>query len=207
MRALTVVAAGMLAVGFGWVSYVLLFVEPGMGFTEPADFFDAEKAAAGYTSLVWSVGSVVYMLFLPAAWVISRSSDNLYVRWSGIAAGLLFLVVGTIDRVGGQLSAMLSTDEAVIAAVAAMLPVRFALLKSGVVTLGVLAWGTTRVSFAGGVGNRIWRGFGWLTLLASMGFLFLFIPVPLVFFVWGVTLTFLLLRNSRTSVSAHTATE
>jgi hypothetical protein len=88
-----------------------------------------------------------------------------------------------------------------------MLPVRFALLKSGVVTLGVLAWGTTRVSFAGGVGNRIWRGFGWLTLLASMGFLFLFIPVPLVFFVWGVTLTFLLLRNSRTSVSAHTATE
>lgn len=36
-----------------------------------------------------------------------------------------------------------------------MLPVRFALLKSGVVTLGVLAWGTTRASDAVGVGNRI----------------------------------------------------
>jgi len=207
MKVSRVVAAGVLAVGFGWVSFVMLLVEPGMGFTEPADFFDAEKVTAGYTSFVWSVSSVVYMLFLPALWVISRSSDDLHVRWSGMASGLLFMAVGAIDRVGVQLPGLLSTDDAVVSAVAATLPVRFALLKSAVVMLGVLAWGTTRVSLAGGAGSWMWRGLGWLVLLSSIGFLFVFIPVPVVFFVWGATLSLMSLRRSIMSCATATAGE
>ena len=207
MRVPTVVAAGVLAVGFGWVSGVMLYVEPGMGFSSPVDFFDAGKVVAGYASFVWSVSSVIYMLFLPAAWVISMSSSNLYVRWSGAASGLLFFVVGAIDRVGVQLPGLLASDEIVVAAVAATLPVRFALLKSAVLALGVLAWGTTRPSFAGGVGNRAWRGLGWMMLLASIGFLFIFIPVPPAFFVWGITLTLLSMRTPFASPTVETASQ
>ena len=207
MRVPTVVAAAVLAVGFGWVSGVMLYVEPGMGFLSPVDFFDAGKVAAGYASFAWSVSSVIYMLFLPAAWVISTSSSNLYVRWSGAAAGLLFFVVGAIDRVGVQLPGLLASDEVVVAAVAATLPVRFALLKSAVLALGVLAWGTTRPSFVGGVGNRAWRGLGWMMLLASIGFLFAFIPVPLAFFVWGIMLTLLSMRTFFASPTVETASQ
>jgi hypothetical protein len=31
----------------------MLFVEPGMGFAGPADFFDPRKVAVGYTTSVW----------------------------------------------------------------------------------------------------------------------------------------------------------
>lgn len=196
MRIPKTVAAGFLGVGFGWVSFVLLFVEPGMGFTEPADFFDAEKVAAGYSTVAWSVSSVVYLLFLPALWIVAKSVDRPVVEWSGLVSGLLFLVVGAIDRVGIQLPTLLPTGEAVVAAVAATLPVRFALLKSAVVTLGVFAWGTTRLSPSSGAGDKVWRGFGWLTLLLSIAFLFIFVPVPIVFFVWGLTLA---VRMSRAS--------
>lgn len=195
MRVSKAAAAGLLGAGFAWVSYVLLFIEPGMGFTDPADFFDPEKVAAGYTSLVWSVSSVVYMLFLPALWVIAKSSDAPLVRWSGITAGLLFLVVGAIDRVAIQLPTLLPTSDAVVSGVAAVLPVRFALLKSAVLTLGVSAWGTTRVGPSGGAGDKMWRGFGWLTLLLSIGFVLVFIPVPMVFFLWGTILTVRSLRG------------
>jgi hypothetical protein len=196
MRVWKAAAAGLLGAGFGWVSYVLLFVEPGMGFTETADFFDREKVAAGYTSLVWSVSSVVYMLFLPALWVLARSSDAPLVRWSGIAAGVLFLVVGAVDRVGIQLPTLLPTRDAVLSSVAAVLPVRFALLKSAVVTLGVFAWGTTREALSRGAGDKIWRGFGWLTLLLSVGFVFVFNPAPIAFFLWGTVLAVRSLRGS-----------
>lgn len=92
-----------------------------------------------------------------------------------------------------------------VAAVAATLPVRFALLKSAVITLGVFTWGTTRLNPSSGAGDKVWRGFGWLTLLSSIAFLFVFVPVPIVFFVWGLTLAVRLSRAS--SMPPEGATE
>lgn len=181
-------AAGFLGVGFGWVSYVMLFVEPGMGFATPADFFDAEKVAAGYASPVWVVSSIVYLLFPIALAVIARSSDDRILRWAALASGLLFLVVGAIDQIGVQLPTLVSTSEEVVGAVAAVLPVRFALLRCAIVTLGVLAWRTTRQDGSQRVSRRIWRGFGWVVLGSSVAFMFVFIPVPLVFLSWGAVL-------------------
>lgn len=56
-RTSSALAAGYLGVGFAWVSFVAIVVEPDMGFTSFADFFDAQKVAVGYTSTVWLVSN------------------------------------------------------------------------------------------------------------------------------------------------------
>lgn len=190
MRTSKMLAAGFLAVGFAWVSYVATFVEPDMGFvTLPADFFDAEKVAEGYTSLVWLVSDVIYLAFPVAVMTLVYWADDRLLRWAGAGSSLLWLVIGAIDRIGIELPTLLPTNEAVIAAVAAMLPIRFALLKAAVVTLGVVAWRTTRPGVSPGAAARVWAGFGWLVLALTVAFVFVLVPVPIIFTIWGFALT------------------
>jgi hypothetical protein len=194
MKTNNVLAAGFLGLGFAWVSVVTLFVEPGMGFATPADFFDARKVVEGYTSSVWLVSSLVYLAFPVAVLTIVRASDDQLLRWAGAGSALLWLVVGAVDRVGVQLPTLLPTNGAVIAAVSATLPIRFALLKSAVVCLGVFAWRTTRHGTSERAAARLWAGFGWVVLALSVSFMFAFIPVPVIFAVWGLGLTVEYLR-------------
>lgn len=188
MRKTNVFAASFLGVGFACVSYVMLFLEPSMGFKNPADYFDAQKVAAGYASTAWLVTSVLYLAFPIAVMAIAYSANDRHLQWFGVGAALLGLMLGAVDRAGSQLPALLPTHEAVLAAVAALLPIRFAILKATVVALGLFAWRTTRTGSAHGAGPRVWRGFGWVVLVASVGFMFVFIPVPVVFAIWGVGL-------------------
>jgi hypothetical protein len=199
MRNVIVFAAGFLGVGFAWVSYVTLFVEPGMGFEGPADFFDAQKVAAGYAAAVWFVSNVFYLMFPVAVMAIAYTEGDRLLQSFGISSAVLWLVVGAVDRVGIQLPALLSTNEAVVAAIAVTLPIRFGILKAAVVALGFFAWRTTRVKTGDGAGARVWRGFGWVVLVASLGFLFAFLPVPVVFAVWGIALAVRDLRARRGS--------
>lgn len=188
MEKSTVFAAGFLALGFTWIAFVMLFVEPGMGFESPADFLDAGKVASGYASRAWFVSNLVYLAFPVALTAIAFSSDDALLRWSGMGSALLWLVVASIDRVGVQLPDLMPTDDAVVAAVATTLPIRFAVLKALVVTLGIFAWRSTRVDPAGTDGGFVWRGLGWLVLALSLGFVFVFIPMPVIFAVWSVFL-------------------
>ena len=188
MRKTDFFAASFLGIGFACVSYVMLVVEPGMGFESPRDYFDPRKVAAGYASAAWLVTNVLYLAFPIAVMVIACSVNDRLLQWFGVGAALLGLVLASVDRVGIQLSALLPTNEAAVDAVAAMLPIRFAILKATVVALGLFAWRTTRSGTTRGAGPRVWRGFGWVVLVASVGFVFAFIPVPVVFSVWGVVL-------------------
>ncbi len=91
-------------------------------------------------------------------------------------------------------------------AVAALLPVRFAVLKATVVVLGLFAWGTTRASAGHGLAVRSWRILGWVVLVVSVGFVFVFVPAPIAFFLWaaGLTLKYALERGAA-PVGAHVA--
>jgi hypothetical protein len=203
MKTTNVLAAGFLGIGFVWVSYVMLLVEPGMGFESPADFFDGEKVAAGYTSTVWLVSNFVYLAFPISLIAIALHAKDPLLQWSGLASALLWLIVGAIDRVAIQLPDLVVSDEALLAAIAATMPTRFALLKGAVLTLGLFAWRTTRAGAAGDRAAPIWRGLGWVVLALSIGFLFAFIPVPIAFAVWGLTLTV----QHAVSPSRHGTTE
>lgn len=181
-------AAAYLGVGFAWVSFVAIVVEPDMGFTTFADFFDGQKVAEGYTSNVWLVSNFLYLTFPIAVLVIVNSGNDRLLQWAGVSSALLWLLVGAVDRVGIQLHMLLPTNEAVITAVAATLPIRFALLKSAVLSLGVVAWRTTRGGTASGVGARLWAALGWIVLLLSLGLMFVFTPAPVAFSIWGFAL-------------------
>lgn len=189
MKTSRVLSAGFLGVGFAWVSYVAIFVEPGMGFVSlPADFLDAEKVAVGYTSSVWLVSDLIYLAFPVAVMTIAYWADDRLLQWAGAGSSLLWLMVGAIDRIGIELPALLPTQEAVISTLGAILPIRLALLKSAVVTLGVFAWRTTRVGSSSGAAAKLWTGFGWLVLALSVAFMFVLVPVPIIFTAWGIGL-------------------
>jgi hypothetical protein len=183
-----VAAALYLALAFAVVSFIAVFVEPGMGFHTPADFLDPAKVFAGLDTFAWRLEGPLYLAFPIAFWVLARRSDDRYLVWSGVAAGVLFFLVGAIDRTMAQMPDFLSDAEA-ISASAAILPVRFAVLKATVAAVGVFAWRTTRESSDAGALATTWRVLGYLILVACVAFLYVFLPVPLVIMVWAMALT------------------
>jgi hypothetical protein len=196
MKSATLWAAGFLAFGFGVVSYVMIRIEPGMGFVTPADYFDAVKVTAGYASVPWLVVNLLYLTFPVAIFVLAKSSLPERFSQLGLAAAFAGLFLGTIDRVGIQLPMLLPSEQEARVAVAAMLPIRFAVLKTAVFMLGVFAWGTTRASDGHSIPMRLWRVLGWLVLAVSIAFLFVFIPAPIAFCVWAAGLTVKCARGS-----------
>ncbi len=189
MKSATALAAGYLAIGFGVISFIMIRIEPGMGFVTPADYFDPVKVTVGYASVPWVVSSLLYLTFPIALFVLARSFVQRGVSQLGMAAAALGLFLGSIDRVGVQLPSLLSRGEEVQVAVAALLPIRFAVLKTTVVVLGLFAWGTTRANDGHGIGMRSWRILGWAVLAVSVAFLFVFLPAPIAFSVWAAGLT------------------
>lgn len=182
-------AAAFVAAGFAFVTWVAVFVEPDMGFAGFADFFDADKVIAGYGTVVWRVENLLYLAFPFAFFLLAATSRDRFELWSGALAGLLFLVVGAIDRVGLQLVTTLQDDAALRASISGMLPVRFALLKCTVLAICLFAWRTTRGGWAGGLAGKAWAALGVLVLVVGLAFLFAFVPAPLAIFLWAAALT------------------
>lgn len=83
-----------------------------------------------------------------------------------------------------------------------MLPTRFALLKSAVLTLSVVAWRTTRDASASGATSRLWTWFGWLVLAISAAFMFAWVPVPVALSIWGLALAASYLRATDAVVTS-----
>ncbi len=189
MKSATALAAGYLAFGFGVVSFIMLGIEPGMGFVRPADYFDPVKLAAGYASKAWLVSSLLYLTFPVPLFVLARSSAGKHVSHFGLAAAAVGLLLATLDLVGTQLPSLLPGEQEVRVAVAAMVPIRYAVLKATCVLLGLFAWETTRATAGHGLAVRGWRALGWLVLAVSVASLFVFVPVPVAFFLWAVGLT------------------
>jgi len=167
----------------------MIRVERGMGFVTPADYFDPVKVTVGYASSAWLVSTILYLTLPVALFVLAKSSVQERVSQFGLAAAGVGLLLGTLDLVGIQLASLLPGEVEVQAAVAAMMPIRFAVLKATVLILGLFAWSTTRAGGGQGIGARTWRALGWFVLAVSVAFLFVFVPVPIAFSVWGVALT------------------
>ncbi len=181
-------AAAFLATGFAIVSAILLFVEPGMGFSQFADYFDPAKVVPNLNSTPWLLGDLLYLGFGLVLTYLTLGSDDRVLRVSGAAAAVLFFLIGCIGRILAQLPIFISSADALDVAVLGVLGVRFAVLKTTVFALGVFAWRTTVPGSALERVSPIGRGLGYLVLAASAVFVFIFVPIPLLIMVWAAWL-------------------
>ena len=185
MKKTSTIAASFLALGFAIGSFIFLAIEPRMGFSEPSDFFDPEKVLSAAESTVWLVGSLIFLGFGLALAYLALPSDDRNLRASGLIAAVGFFFLGSLGIVLGQLAAFIPDRNHLEIAVLGFLPVRLAALRTTALALGVFAWRTTRDPGPGETGPAAWRGLGYLVLAASVVFVFVLIPVPLVFTIWA----------------------
>jgi hypothetical protein len=61
-------------------------------------------------------------------------------------------------------------------------------LKTAAMGMALFAWRTTRIGEARGALDRAWRGLGYLVLATGIVFVFVFVPAPVVFFLWAAGL-------------------
>jgi hypothetical protein len=182
--------AAYLAFGLGMVIYIMFVLEPAMGFTGVADYMDPDKIAANAGSTPWLLVDLFYLSLFVAILAIVRGSDDRALAWAGVAGGIAFFLVGAIDRVVEDLPGLIADEDTRRVALIAMLPVRLAVLKAAAMAMALFAWKTTRIGGAGaGALNRAWRGLGYLVLASGVAFVFVFVPAPVVFFVWAAALT------------------
>jgi hypothetical protein len=181
--------AAYLAVGLAMVVFIMLVLEPAMGFTAVADYMDPDKIAANAGSMPWLLVDLFYLSLFVAILAIARVSDDRALVWAGVAGAVAFFLVGAIDRVVEDLHGLVADEETRRMALTAMLPVRLAVLKTAAMAMALFAWRTTRIGEARGALDRAWRGFGYFVLATGILFLFVFVPAPVVFFVWAAALT------------------
>lgn len=182
-------SAGFLALGFAIITFVAVAVEPRMGFETFADFFDPAKIVAGYATTVWRAEGYLYFAMPVALWLLTAQPEDGALHTWGVAAGILFLVVASLDHVLAQLPAFVVDVGSVEAAIGAAMPIRFAILRCMVLAVGVVAWRTTRAGWGSGALDKAWRAYGWVVLGASAAFMLTFLPAPLLFTVWAAGLT------------------
>jgi len=174
------IAAAYLTVGLAMVVFVMLVLEPAMGFTSVGDYMDPVKVAAHAASTPWLLVDLFYLSLFVAILAIARSSEDRGLLWAGIAGGLGFFMVASIDRVAAQLPALVADAETRRVALTALLPLRLAVLKTAAMALALFAWRTTREEAGRGFLARAWRGMGYLVLATGILFVFVFVPAPVV---------------------------
>jgi hypothetical protein len=171
------------------VVFIMLVLEPAMGFTGVADYMDPDKIAANAGATPWLLVDLFYLSLFVAILAIARGSDDRALVWAGVAGAIAFFLVGAIDRVVEDLYGLVADEETRRMALTAMLPVRLAVLKTAAMAMALFAWRTTRIGEARGALDRAWRGLGYLVLATGILFVFVFVPAPVVFFVWAAALT------------------
>lgn len=82
--------AAIWTAGFGAITYIMLVVEPSMGFHTPADYADPEKILGAFESVAWTIADLAYLLIgLAAVGVSLQAHDRILrlpPRWRGEAS-------------------------------------------------------------------------------------------------------------------------
>ncbi len=197
-----VLTAATWTVGFAGVTYIMLIVEPTMGFTTPADYADPVKVLKGYGSSAWFVGDLIYLGVGIAALGVWARSDDRVLRGSAMVAGIGFLFLSSLDRVFLVLPTWLGDDGQATMAVLGVTPVRLAVLRVTVLAFAAMAWQLAGVQPAPGTAGVVWRVVSGLALLGAIAFQVMFLPVPVLFFTWSATYLVVTIRQTPLKRSA-----
>ena len=180
----------LLSIAFLVHSFVLLVLEPAMGFREFADFFDLEKVLPALGSTAWSIGNLMHLLagfgllFLAAGIQSANIQRSAVTAAFGFAAAPLFVVIGMSGFVGNQLVGVLTeTAQRDAALLGMIMGSRTMILYAAMALFGGMI---ILLSFQSGLINRWLRIYGVLAGVAALIFAFFPTPIPLIFFLWCV---------------------
>lgn len=187
-RALDITAACVLAGGFLYACFVALAIEPGMGFRTPADYVNPTLILAGTRTIWWYVGELVYIAIGVACLYLGGRATDRYGKISGVLAGAGFVFIGLIDRALLDLQAYLPDAEQVTTSTLGFLPARLAALRLSALAFGVFAWRLSLETAQPGIWGTLWRGLGFLVLLAGIALVFAFVPTILLLLLWSIGL-------------------
>lgn len=188
MRSSRTIAAAFLAIGFAIVTAIAILVEPGMGFRQFADYFDATKLVPGLMSIAWLVGDLLYLGFAVVLVYLAGVNEDWYLRVAGITAAASFFLIGCLGRVFALMPHMIADPNQLGAAVLGAVTVRFAALKVTVFALGVFAWRVSIADPVAGGATVVGRTLGLLMLAGGIVFIIAFIPMPILITIWAAWL-------------------
>lgn len=189
LRNLSGIALLIAAIWLGH-SVILLFLEPGMGFHELADYFDLARVVPALGSIVWFVSNTLHvamgvaLLFFQSALRQAGNKRHLLAADAGIVTAPLFVVVGMSGFVGQHLVEILRTDRAALdASLYGLLAVRTYIMTGAIALYGLMV-----VAISLRADNvAVWmRALGTVVGLAGIVFVLIPLPVPVLFLAWSV---------------------
>lgn len=189
MRKGKTAAAAYLALGFTFISFVALVVEPQLGLVEPSDRFDPDKLSAVASLPIMIVGNAVILGFAFALACLAAVSADGYSRAAGLIGAFGFLMLACLGQVAAGVPTLIDNSGHQAIAQVSLAAVRMAFLKASVLPLGVVAWRSTLEET--GQGNPFaWRALGLFILAGSIAFVFVTLPLPLLFTLWAAWYAF-----------------
>ena len=177
-----------------WLGHtvILFFIEPGMGFRSPADYFDLSKVVPALDSLAWLSSNVLHvvtgfaLLQFQLELRSARPEERQLAADIGLVAAPLFVIVGVCGFVGASLGELLRGDASALStSLYALLVTRTCLLFGAITLLGMMI-----LTFSARRDNAA----GWLRLLglavgaACILFVVLPAPIPLLLLIWSLAL-------------------
>ncbi len=170
-------------------SVVLLVLEPNMGFTSFADFYDLQKVVPALSSWEWRIGNVAHLLdgfgllFLSSGIRTMKLQRSAIISSIGLAAAPLFIVIGMSGFVGDQLISLLADEsERNAALLGLIMGSRTMVLYAAVSLFGAMV---LAFSAENQFGPRWLRILGVPVGLCGLLFVFFPTPVPAILLIWS----------------------
>lgn len=186
----TVFASLILALGFAWVTYVLMVWEPQNGFAEIADYFDPDKLRPANQSFMWLSVDRLYLCMAVAILLMAvRLRDQsgrplaLIVATGSIASAMQALI-GMIGIVTAALPGLIAEPGVVDATTLGLVATRFAVLFTLTFALGgwiiCMSWHNLSILWF----PRVLSYCGMLAGVVCMLFWLMPLPVPALLALW-----------------------
>ena len=191
-----------LGVSFAIGATILITIEPEMGFSTMADYWNPELVVPALNSIPWLVSDVCHMLngilliILSSTFATAHGTLASLLRASGTVSGAFFVLVAMLDRVGARMPELIQDPETLSVLSIAFISTRMGALLAAVFTLG----GFIVLMSAESLRERWYAAwfsyFGFVVGALAIVFFVLPSPIPIPLSLWAIALGVFLLRNA-----------
>ena len=183
-------AAAGLAISYGVGSFVMLAVEPGMGFRSVADYFDPLLLVPALDSVAWLVSDVCHLVngcliaVLGVTLAGTASAAHRLTRITAAGAAILFILLAMLDRAAAGLPALVADNELRSTIALAFVSARMGVLFAAVCIAGAFTISVTAILRDAPVAHRVT---GYAVGAAAFGFWLVPTPIPVLLAVWSAS--------------------